>query len=402
MEMTRNGQRINDHGLGVAEKKNTYEKEPTVCVEMDGSDNITVMELMKKIKEVCGDLAACRCMGAKKFEVTLKEEGAKKKLMDGIKIKNTNVIGRELSNNEMVVSFMGLPAYITDDEITDKLNFWGVKAVTQIKRRMWPGTDIADGTRFVKVKFNDTVQSLPYSTKFDTALGPEYFRVIHDRQVKVCRMCLQPGHILRDCPEFKCFKCKEQGHYARECGVGGGEEGAAGDREERQQAGERGDGRGDQGGHVEAGGEESGAEEKGEEEAGSEENGEEEAGVEEVGEEEAVEARAETEESMEEEVEQSREDEDAEEMVEETQMEEGAEGKTIGSSMDSGIRKLSNADLDVGRDGGGEGTSAAGGEKVQSFSDITDSDGDKWSKIVENRKRPQRRRTTRAQTKMRK
>lgn len=215
-------------------------------------------------------------------------------------------------------------------------------------------------------------------------------------------MCLQPGHILRDCPEFKCFKWKGQGHYARECGVGGGEEGAAGDREERQQAGERGDGRGDQGGHVEAGGEESGAEEKGGEEAGSEENGEEEAGVEEVGEEEAVEARAETEESMEEEVEQSREDEDAEEMVEETQMEEGAEGKTIGSSMDSGIRKLSNADLDVGRDGGGEGTSAAGGEKVQSFSDITDSDGDKWSKIVENRKRPQRRRTTRAQTKMRK
>lgn len=76
---------------------------------------------------------------------------------------------------------------------------------------------MADGTRFVKVKFTDEVQSLPYSTKFNTATGQQYFRVIHDRQVKVCRICIQPGHILRECPDFVCFKCGLQGHYAREC-----------------------------------------------------------------------------------------------------------------------------------------------------------------------------------------
>ena len=43
--------------------------------------------------------------------------------------------------------------------------------VSPIKRRMWPGTDIADGTRFLKVKFTETVKSLPYSTKFDTLEG---------------------------------------------------------------------------------------------------------------------------------------------------------------------------------------------------------------------------------------
>ena len=39
---------------------------------------------------------------------------------------------------------------------------------------MWPGTNIADGTRFLKVQFNDSVQSLPYSAKFKTALGMEF------------------------------------------------------------------------------------------------------------------------------------------------------------------------------------------------------------------------------------
>lgn len=42
---------------------------------------------------------------------------------------------------------------------------WGVKALSPIKRHMLPGTDIADGTRFLKVKFTDTVKSLPYSMK---------------------------------------------------------------------------------------------------------------------------------------------------------------------------------------------------------------------------------------------
>ena len=64
--------------------------------------------------------------------------------------------------------------------------------------------------------------SLYHTQRNLTANGHHFFRVIHDRQVRVCRLCLQPGHIVRECPEFVCHKCGGQGHYARECVEGGG------------------------------------------------------------------------------------------------------------------------------------------------------------------------------------
>ncbi|KAG7453544.1 hypothetical protein JOB18_037640 [Solea senegalensis] len=74
----------------------------------------------------------------------------KRRLLDGFKIGTTSVLANKLDNDELVVYFLGLPAYITDKEILDKLHGWGVSAVSLIKRRMWPGTNIADGTRYLK------------------------------------------------------------------------------------------------------------------------------------------------------------------------------------------------------------------------------------------------------------
>jgi len=95
--------------------------------------------------------------------------------MDGFKMGATVVTGRKLVNDELIVSFLNLPAYISDQEILEKLQGWGVEAVTKIKRRMWPGTTIVDGTSFVRVRFTDAVQSLPYSKKFNTANGHHFF-----------------------------------------------------------------------------------------------------------------------------------------------------------------------------------------------------------------------------------
>lgn len=194
-----------------------YKKELTISVELMGDENVTMMALLNGVKEHCGRVMACRFKAQKTYEITMEDGRGKKRLMDGFKIGNTRVMAKEIKSNELVVSFLNLPPYITDGEIEKKMDLWGVKIVSPIKRRKWPGTDIADGTRFCKVQFTDEVQSLPYSTKFETLEGVEYFRVIHDRQMKVCRLCIQPGHILRECPDFKCHRCGKQGHYAREC-----------------------------------------------------------------------------------------------------------------------------------------------------------------------------------------
>ncbi|KAM9726311.1 uncharacterized protein ACNS7B_017278 [Menidia menidia] len=199
------------------EKSVVYEERNTVIVEMKGGEAVTAMELMKTIRELCGAIAACRFLADRKYEVTMVTDTGKRRLLDGCRIGETVLHTRELTSDEMVVSFLAMPAYIGDEAVIAKLAAWKVEAVSVVKRRMWPGTQVADGTRYVKVKFNKTVQSLPYSTKFDTAAGPEYIRVIHDRQARVCRLCLQPGHIVRECPEFKCYRCGAQGHLAREC-----------------------------------------------------------------------------------------------------------------------------------------------------------------------------------------
>lgn len=134
------------------------------------------------MKEECGEVIGCRFKTPKNYEITMRDDTGKTKLMDGLKIRNI-IMAREKGIGEMVVSFINLPTYIEDETILEKLRDWGVKPASRIRRRMWPGTEIADGTRFLKVKFTETVKSLPYS-KFKTVGGSEHFWVIHYRQVK--------------------------------------------------------------------------------------------------------------------------------------------------------------------------------------------------------------------------
>lgn len=120
-------------------------------------------------------------------------------------INGINCEVKRLQNRDYVVSFMHVPVYIADEEILNKLEGWGVFPISKIKRRFYLGTSIEDGTRFVRMRFPKEVASLPYSTKMETAEGPQYFRVMHSNQVKTCRLCMSLDHVVKDCPDFKCF-----------------------------------------------------------------------------------------------------------------------------------------------------------------------------------------------------
>lgn len=58
---------------------------------------------------------------------------------------------RQLKTREYVVSFIHLPASIEDSEIVHKLENWGATPASDIRRRMYPGTDIVDGTSYLRV-----------------------------------------------------------------------------------------------------------------------------------------------------------------------------------------------------------------------------------------------------------
>ncbi|MGL5643254.1 MAG: hypothetical protein ACRCW3_00535, partial [Metamycoplasmataceae bacterium] len=200
-------------------KRVEYLKEATVVMDVRNNKGTKVEDIIGAVTKKIGSgkLLAVRPKNSLEYELTLTCAEDCDDLVEGVEIKGQLCGVRRLELKECVVSFIHLPAYVEDETIEEKLRLWGVTPITEIKRRRYPGTDIADGTRYVKVNFPKEVTSLPYSAKFETSDGERYFRVIHDGQIKLCRMCLQPGHILKDCPDFKCFKCAGQGHFAKDC-----------------------------------------------------------------------------------------------------------------------------------------------------------------------------------------
>lgn len=83
-----------------------------------GEYRIMTMDLLRSIKDVCGEVG-CRIKGDRKYEVTTRD--GKERLMDGFMIKDTKIMARDMMTNELIVSFMNLPVYIEDGAILESL-----------------------------------------------------------------------------------------------------------------------------------------------------------------------------------------------------------------------------------------------------------------------------------------
>lgn len=55
--------------------------------------------------------------GGEKYDVKMSNVTAMKRPLDGFKIVSTKINAKEQTNAKLVVSFLGLPAFVTDEEI---------------------------------------------------------------------------------------------------------------------------------------------------------------------------------------------------------------------------------------------------------------------------------------------
>lgn len=198
-----------------------YMKEATVKINDINIDVVGAMAVITAVEDICGvntvlavvpDKDRCRS-----YEVTMDKIDNAYKLSKGINIVGNDYECTLIKSETIVVSFLHIPAYVEDEELLAKLTDKNIEIVSPVFRRTYAHTDVADGTRYVRVKFPPGMVSLAWSMAFDTSEGRKYFKVVHNHQMKVCSNCFSPDHLYKNCPEFCCRGCGEQGHKIKEC-----------------------------------------------------------------------------------------------------------------------------------------------------------------------------------------
>ncbi|PIK34248.1 putative zinc finger CCHC domain-containing protein 10-like [Apostichopus japonicus] len=77
-----------------------------------------------------------------------------------------------------------------------------------------PGiSNIENGIRYIRLELPTECKSLPYAM----TLNGVHMRLKHNGQTRVCNLCLENDHIMRNCPKYVCRECNSQGHWEAKC-----------------------------------------------------------------------------------------------------------------------------------------------------------------------------------------
>ena len=201
--------------------KKKYDENATVKVDNIGTEQIGAVAVILAAEEICGKNTVLAVVPDKErkdsYEITMDTVENACLLTNGLTIGGLEFDCSLVHSDSITVSFLYVPAYIKDKVILDKLREKNITIVSQVYRHTYPGTQVADGTRLVKVQFPPGMVSLAWSMAFDVQGRRRYFKVVHNRQRKVCSECFSPDHVFKECPNIKCRKCGQLGHMQREC-----------------------------------------------------------------------------------------------------------------------------------------------------------------------------------------
>lgn len=196
-----------------------YSRDCTIRVIGISTENVQAISVIRAIEHVTGlnSVLAVVKDDTSSYDVTLDSKSNATKILSGVEILDKDYECSLMYSDTTVVSFMYIPAFIDDDDIIDMLRDRGIKIVSPVFRRVVPGTQVADGTRFVKCVFPPHIIALPWSMPFKVGKNTKYYKCVHNNQTKVCSECYSPEHVHKNCPYIICGGCGEQGHVARRC-----------------------------------------------------------------------------------------------------------------------------------------------------------------------------------------